>query len=88
MCRVQEFRDLIGESENKFILSFLADTNHIAQELTNWGNDPRKVFDSVLPDRADPRATTARFFMQTTETCRYRKDNSVLLPAPAAAASM
>jgi len=29
----QEIRELIGESENTFLLSFLADTNHIAQEL-------------------------------------------------------
>ena len=31
----QEIRELIGESENTFLLSFLADTNHIAQELMN-----------------------------------------------------
>jgi len=58
----QEFRDLIGASENEFILSFLADTNHIAQELTNRGNDPRKVFDSVLQTGRTLRATTGAGF--------------------------
>ncbi|HJX55328.1 MAG TPA: MBL fold metallo-hydrolase [Methanoregula sp.] len=44
----QEIRELIGDSEEDFLLSFLADTNHIVQELMDRGNDPRKVFDSVL----------------------------------------
>lgn len=33
----QAVRDIIGESEEAFILSFLANTNHIAQELMEWG---------------------------------------------------
>ena len=44
----QEVRDLIGESEETFLLSFLADTNHIAQELMDRGCDPRRAFDCVL----------------------------------------
>jgi glyoxylase-like metal-dependent hydrolase (beta-lactamase superfamily II) len=44
----QELRELIGESEEDFILSFLADANHIVQELIDRGNDPRKVFESIL----------------------------------------
>src|SRR5512136_2486873 len=44
----QAIRDLIGESEEDFLLSFLADTNHIVQELMDRGNDPRKVFESIL----------------------------------------
>jgi glyoxylase-like metal-dependent hydrolase (beta-lactamase superfamily II)/ACT domain-containing protein len=58
----QEIRDLIGESENAFLLSFLADTNHIAQELMNRGNSPRKVFDSVLLTGRTLRATTGNNF--------------------------
>ena len=58
----QEIRDLIGESENAFLLSFLADTNHIAQELMSRGNSPRKVFDSVLLTGRTLRATTGRNF--------------------------
>lgn len=58
----QEIRELIGESENTFLLSFLADTNHIAQELMNRGNNPRQVFDSVLLTGRTMRATTGKNF--------------------------
>ncbi len=58
----QEIRDLIGESENTFLLSFLADTNHIAQELMNRGNNPQQVFDSVLQTGRTLRATSGRNF--------------------------
>ena len=44
----QEIRKLIGESEEDFLLSFLADANHIVQELMDRGNDPQKVFASIL----------------------------------------
>lgn len=58
----QEIRELIGESENTFLLSFLADTNHIAQELMNRGNNPRQVFDSVLLTGRTMRTTTGKNF--------------------------
>ena len=58
----QEIRELIGESENTFLLSFLADTNHIAQELMNRGNDPKQAFDSVLLTGRTLRATTGKNF--------------------------
>jgi len=58
----QEIRELMGESENTFLLSFLADTNHIAQELMNRGNNPRQVFDSVLLTGRTMRATTGKNF--------------------------
>ena len=44
----QAVRELIGDSEEPFLLLFLGDTNHMAQELTNRGCKPRQVFDSVL----------------------------------------
>ena len=44
----QNVRALIGDSEDQFILSFLADTNHMAQELMDRGCNPHQVFDSVL----------------------------------------
>jgi glyoxylase-like metal-dependent hydrolase (beta-lactamase superfamily II) len=44
----QAVRELVGDSEEQFILSFLADTNHMAQELMDRGCNPHKVFDSVL----------------------------------------
>ena len=44
----QSVRELIGDSEEPFLLSFLGDTNHMAQELMNRGCNPRQAFDSVL----------------------------------------
>jgi len=59
----QEVRDLIGESEEAFLLSFMADTNHIAQELTDRGFDPRKAFDCVLTTGRTLNATNGdRFY--------------------------
>jgi glyoxylase-like metal-dependent hydrolase (beta-lactamase superfamily II) len=71
----QAIRELIGESEENFLLAFLADTNHIVQELMAQGNDPRKVFESVLVTGQTMRATTRdRFYadiqkFQITEDC-------------------
>jgi glyoxylase-like metal-dependent hydrolase (beta-lactamase superfamily II)/ACT domain-containing protein len=44
----QAVRELIGNSEEQFLLSFLGDTNHMAQELMDRGCNPRQAFDSVL----------------------------------------
>lgn len=58
----QAIRELIGESEDAFLLSFLADTNHMAQELMDRGCDPKKVFESVLASGQTMKATTAEHF--------------------------
>ena len=58
----QAVRDLIGESEEMFLLSFLADTNHIAQELMGRGCDSRQVFASVLATGRTLKNTTGTGF--------------------------
>ena len=58
----QAIREIIGESEEHFLLSFLADINHIVQELMDRGNDPRKVFESVLLTGQTLSATTKASF--------------------------
>ncbi|MFA4823970.1 MAG: MBL fold metallo-hydrolase [Methanoregula sp.] len=58
----QAIRELIGESEDIFLLSFLADTNHMAQELMDRGCDPKKVFESVLASGQTMKATTGQNF--------------------------
>ncbi|MEI8330617.1 MAG: hypothetical protein WCF90_03030 [Methanomicrobiales archaeon] len=40
----QSVRELIGESEDNFLLSFLSDTNHMVQELMDRGCDPKKKY--------------------------------------------
>jgi glyoxylase-like metal-dependent hydrolase (beta-lactamase superfamily II)/ACT domain-containing protein len=71
----QAIRELIGESGDNFLLSFLADTNHIVQELMARGYDPRKVFESILVTGQTMCATTGeRFYadvqkFQISEQC-------------------
>lgn len=58
----QAVREIIGDSEDEFLLSFLADTNHIAQELMDRGCDPHRVFDSVLATGRTLNATNGQNF--------------------------
>ena len=58
----QAIRELIGESEEDFLFTFLADINHIVQELMDRGNDPRKVFESVLLTGQTLYSTTKESF--------------------------
>jgi glyoxylase-like metal-dependent hydrolase (beta-lactamase superfamily II)/ACT domain-containing protein len=58
----QEIRKLIGDSEEDFLLSFLADANHIVQELMDRGNDPQKVFESILLTGQTLMTTTSERF--------------------------
>lgn len=58
----QEIREILSGSNDEFLLSFLSDTNHIAQELMNRGHDPKKAFDCVLDTGRTLRATTGTGF--------------------------
>ena len=58
----QAVRELIGDSEEPFLLSFLGDTNHMAQELTDRGCNPRQVFDSVLSTGRSMNTTNGEHF--------------------------
>ena len=44
----QKMRTLIDRDDDDFLLTFMADINHTVQELTNLGEDPKKVFRNVL----------------------------------------
>jgi glyoxylase-like metal-dependent hydrolase (beta-lactamase superfamily II) len=64
----QAVREITGESEDGFLLSFLADSNYIAQELMGRGSDPRLVFESVLSTGRTMRDTTGdRFYADIQE---------------------
>ncbi|MDP3563118.1 MAG: MBL fold metallo-hydrolase, partial [Methanoregula sp.] len=73
----QAIRELIGESEDHFLLSFLADTNHMAQELMDRGKDPKKVFESVLASGRTMRATSGRNFYADVQ--KFAVDNHTTL---------
>ena len=58
----QELRQLIGDTEDRFLLRLLSDINHIVQELHNQGEDPKLVFNSVLQTGKTIKATTGKGF--------------------------
>ncbi|HUU75874.1 MAG TPA: MBL fold metallo-hydrolase [Methanoregulaceae archaeon] len=58
----QEIRRLVGDSEDKFLLSLLGDVNHIAQELSKLGQDPKEVFENILLTGNTLRETTGLGF--------------------------
>lgn len=47
ICFAQKIRPFIGEANDEFLLSLLGDLNHVVQELTNRGEDPRLVFNQI-----------------------------------------
>ena len=73
----QAIRELIGESEEHFLLSFLADINHIVQELMDRGNDPRKVFKSVLLTGQTLLATTKDRFYADVQKFRITEQSTL-----------
>jgi glyoxylase-like metal-dependent hydrolase (beta-lactamase superfamily II) len=58
----QKIRPIIGDAEDGFILAFLHDINHIAQELNSRGEDPEKVFESILETGRTLNATRGEGF--------------------------
>ncbi len=58
----QEIRELIGDTEDQFLLRLLSDINHIVQELHNLGEDPKLVFNSVLQTGRTIKATAGKGF--------------------------
>jgi glyoxylase-like metal-dependent hydrolase (beta-lactamase superfamily II)/ACT domain-containing protein len=58
----QELRQLIGDTEDQFLLQLLSDINHIVQELHNLGEDPKLVFNSVLQTGRTIKATIGKGF--------------------------
>jgi glyoxylase-like metal-dependent hydrolase (beta-lactamase superfamily II) len=58
----QKIRPIIGDAEDGFILAFLHDINHIAQELNSQGEDPEQVFESILETGRTLNATKGKGF--------------------------
>jgi len=66
----QELREIIGEAGDEFLLRLLQDINHVVQELTSQGKDPRMVFDSVLKSGRALMSTTGQGFYADVQTFR------------------
>ncbi|HON82075.1 MAG TPA: MBL fold metallo-hydrolase [Methanoregulaceae archaeon] len=64
----QQIREIIGDSQEPFLLSFLGDINHAVQELMNLGKDPRTIFESFLQTGRTLAGTTGDRFYADIQT--------------------
>ncbi|MBP2144927.1 glyoxylase-like metal-dependent hydrolase (beta-lactamase superfamily II)/ACT domain-containing protein [Methanofollis sp. W23] len=62
LCFAQQVREIIGPAGDGFLLRLLHDINHVVQELTARGEDPRAVFASVLQTGESLRRTCGEGF--------------------------
>jgi len=44
----QKLRGVLGDDQEEFLLKLMHDVSHFVQELNNLGEDPKKVFESIL----------------------------------------
>jgi glyoxylase-like metal-dependent hydrolase (beta-lactamase superfamily II) len=70
----QQIREITGDSEDPFLLSFLGDINHAVQELMNLGEDPRKIFESFLLTGRTLNGTTGDRFFADIQTLPLAPD--------------
>ena len=84
----QAVRELIGDSEEPFLMSFLADTNHMAQELTDRGCNPRQAFDSVLRTGHSMNDTNGEHFYADVQTFSVTKDTMLYCFQPPCGGSL
>ncbi len=57
-----EIREFVGDKEDTFLLSFLGDINHVAQELADRGKNPREVFSQIRKGGIRLRETSGKGF--------------------------
>ncbi len=84
----QAVRELIGDSEEPFLLSFLGETNHMAQELTDHGCDPRQVFDSILRTGRSMNATNGDNFYADVQRFAITEETSLYCFQPPCGGSL
>jgi len=70
----QSLREIVGDSEDAFLLSLLGDINHVAQELMNRGKDPKTVFESVEKTGRTLKETCSPGFYADVQTIPLATD--------------
>jgi glyoxylase-like metal-dependent hydrolase (beta-lactamase superfamily II)/ACT domain-containing protein len=70
----QKLRSFIGSAEDAFLMRFLHDINHIAQELSNLRKDPIEVFESILKVGECLNRTIGEHFFADVQRVRIRND--------------
>lgn len=73
----QKLREIIGAAADDFLMKLLNDINHIVQELTRLGQDPRNVFDSVLQTGKTLNKSTGKAFFADVQKINI-EDNTEL----------
>jgi len=70
----QKLRSILGSAEDAFLMRFLHDINHIAQELSNLRKDPIEVFENILKVRDCLNRTSGDNFYADVQRVRIRDD--------------
>jgi glyoxylase-like metal-dependent hydrolase (beta-lactamase superfamily II)/uncharacterized protein with ACT and thioredoxin-like domain len=68
----QKLRLFIGNTEDAFLMRFLHDINHIAQELSNLQKDPIEVFENILKVGDCLNRTTGDNFFADVQRIRIK----------------
>lgn len=69
--------EIIGNNEDEFLMKLLNDINHIVQELTRLGEDPKKVFESILATGNTLKDTTGDSFYADTQKIDLGKNREL-----------
>lgn len=70
----QKLRSFIGSAEDTFLMRFLHDINHIAQELSNLQKDPIEVFENILKVGDFLNRTSGDNFYADVQRVRIKDD--------------
>ena len=73
----QRLRSFIGSAEDAFLMRFLQDINHIAQELSNLRKDPIEVFESILKVGDCLNRTSGENFYADVQRVRVKHDTEL-----------
>ncbi len=78
----QKLRELIGTQDDNFLMQLLTDINHIVQELTNRGIEPKGAFDSILEIGKTLNQTKATNFYSDLQWIKLTNGELLCLQMP------
>ena len=73
----QKLREILGATADEFLMKLLRDINHVVQELTRLGQDPRVVFDSVILTGKTLKKSTGDAFFADMQKIRINDDTEL-----------
>ena len=78
----QKLRTFIGNAEDAFLMRFLHDINHIAQELSNLQKDPVEVFENILKVGDCLNRTSGENFYADVQRVKIKDDTELFCFQP------